>query len=51
MVIIKHLLLPLLVICCALEFELARASDDLAGCGIHMSGPVQSLPVPQLGAD
>ncbi len=51
MVIIKHLLLPLLVICCALEFELARASDDLSGRSIQMSGPAQSLPAPQLGAD
>jgi hypothetical protein len=30
MAVIKHLLLPLLVICCLLEFEAARASGEIA---------------------
>ncbi|WP_158713759.1 hypothetical protein [Metapseudomonas resinovorans] len=42
MLVIKHLLFPLLVLCCVLEFELARASSDPAGHGLHPAG--QNLP-------
>lgn len=51
MAIIKHLLLPLLVICCLLEFETARASGDMARCSFSLSGQTLSLPTAQLVAD
>jgi hypothetical protein len=41
MAIIKHLLLPLLLVCCLLEFELARASSEAA----YLPGQGSSLPV------
>ncbi|WP_280350333.1 hypothetical protein [Pseudomonas sp. BN414] len=37
MLVIKHLLFPLLVLCCVLEFELARASSDLAGQNLPLA--------------
>ncbi|WP_158249360.1 hypothetical protein [Pseudomonas sp. LFM046] len=46
MAIIKHLLLPLLMICCLLEFEVARAASDLPR---HTpSVPEQTLSLPAL---
>jgi hypothetical protein len=46
MAIIKFLLLPLLMICCLLEFEVARASSDLPR---HTpSLPEQTFPLPVL---
>ncbi|MCY1508731.1 hypothetical protein D9M68_430510 [compost metagenome] len=45
MVIVKHLLLPLLVLYCVLEFELARASSDLVHDSLHSPNLNLSLPV------
>ncbi|WP_342246508.1 hypothetical protein [Pseudomonas sp. OTU5201] len=44
MAVIKHLLLPLLVVCCLLEFELARASSDLSRHAIHLPDITHSFP-------
>ena len=51
MVIVKHLLLPLLLICCVLEFELARASADSVRRTIYLPAQTLSLPAPHPGAD
>lgn len=51
MAVIKHLLLPLLVICCLLEFETARASGDMARRTLSSSGQNLSLPTLHPSAD
>ncbi|MDE3738702.1 hypothetical protein M2318_001960 [Metapseudomonas resinovorans] len=51
MIIIKHLLLPLLLICCLLEFELARASGDLVRPAIDLPDQRFSLPAATPVAD
>ncbi|MCO6057839.1 hypothetical protein NG726_14315 [Pseudomonas sp. MOB-449] len=45
MVIIKHLLLPLLVVCCLLEFELARASSIPSRHAFHQPDLTAVFPV------
>ncbi|WP_271407499.1 hypothetical protein [Pseudomonas sp. Q1-7] len=45
MVVIKHLLFPLLVIYCLLEFEAVRAADDLEQCRPSCSGRSLAAPV------
>ncbi|WP_280291531.1 hypothetical protein [Pseudomonas sp. BN417] len=47
MAVIKHLLLPLLAICCLLEYEVARASGDLA----RPASQTISLSAPNPSAD
>ncbi|WP_158491048.1 hypothetical protein [Metapseudomonas resinovorans] len=44
MAIIKHLLLPLALICCLLEFEVARAAGEAAA---HTSHPHAQGAFPQ----
>ncbi|MCY1275767.1 hypothetical protein D9M68_614220 [compost metagenome] len=51
MAVIKHLLLPLLVICCLLEFETARASDDVARRTLSPSGQNLAFPTLHPAAD
>lgn len=51
MAIIKHLLLPLLVICCLLEIETARASGDMVRRSVSQSGQTLSLPAQHPSAD
>lgn len=51
MVIIKHLLLPLLLVCCLIEFELARAASEPARHAFYLTGQGTSLSAPHSGAN